>query len=405
MTEIDAGRERGRSTRRKKAAYEALRRSGYMDTPDVRAADVPFWQDTLQDGRRPPSSTPRRRSPRSSSVENRPYIDLFTATSGTCPTFDRRRGTFTAGGVREQRRRRPACSPTPACMTHFFGNLAFRRVRWVQETFAARSSRPRSRRRRRDVGGASPYTGVWPFDQHRRHGERRPRQLPRHVVGHLRELPLDDEPHRAAVRELRRERRRTSRRSRCRRRSTARRSRRCTDYLPAGETTAWRFGVPAARHPGARRGDGRRPRRREVRRRAHVELGARQDGHRRHAAGGSRRDHPDASSTASPQAASSCRPGHLRALRGDHDAGLAGPDQRERPVRRLLRGCLERRLEGLFRHRRAAGQRRHRQLLDVYERSGGTTTLVSQGQINGNGAVQAGFAGASGDGSRGLLPH
>jgi hypothetical protein len=38
--------------------------------------------------------------------------------------------------------------------------------------------------------------------------------------------------------------------------------------------------------------------------------------------------------------------------------------------------------------------------LDVYERSGGTTTLVSQGQINGNGDLFSGFAGASGDGSK-----
>ena len=37
---------------------------------------------------------------------------------------------------------------------------------------------------------------------------------------------------------------------------------------------------------------------------------------------------------------------------------------------------------------------------DIYERSGGTTTLVSQGEINGNGNFHASFAGASSDGSR-----
>ena len=47
---------------------------------------------------------------------------------------------------------------------------------------------------------------------------------------------------------------------------------------------------------------------------------------------------------------------------GDHDPGLPGPDQRQRRLRRLLRRRLERRLEGLLPHRRAAGQRRHRQL-------------------------------------------
>jgi hypothetical protein len=37
---------------------------------------------------------------------------------------------------------------------------------------------------------------------------------------------------------------------------------------------------------------------------------------------------------------------------------------------------------------------------DIYERSGGTTTQVSEGQINGNGAFGADFAGASSDGSK-----
>lgn len=37
---------------------------------------------------------------------------------------------------------------------------------------------------------------------------------------------------------------------------------------------------------------------------------------------------------------------------------------------------------------------------DVYERSGGTTTLVSAGQINGNGVLDATFAGASASGQR-----
>jgi uncharacterized LabA/DUF88 family protein len=38
--------------------------------------------------------------------------------------------------------------------------------------------------------------------------------------------------------------------------------------------------------------------------------------------------------------------------------------------------------------------------IDLYARSGGTTTLVSAGQINGNGAFHADFAGASPDGAR-----
>ncbi len=40
---------------------------------------------------------------------------------------------------------------------------------------------------------------------------------------------------------------------------------------------------------------------------------------------------------------------------------------------------------------------------DVYERSGGATTQVSQGEVNGNGAFEAAFAGASDDGSKVLF--
>ena len=38
--------------------------------------------------------------------------------------------------------------------------------------------------------------------------------------------------------------------------------------------------------------------------------------------------------------------------------------------------------------------------LDVYKRSGGTTTWISRGQVNGNGALDAIFEGASSDGSK-----
>lgn len=37
---------------------------------------------------------------------------------------------------------------------------------------------------------------------------------------------------------------------------------------------------------------------------------------------------------------------------------------------------------------------------DLYQRSGNTTTLISAGQVNGNGAFDATFTGASADGSR-----
>ena len=59
-----------------------------------------------------------------------------------------------------------------------------------------------------------------------------------------------------------------------------------SDYLPARRDHRVALRRPGGRHPGARRRHGRRPRGRRVRRRPHLELGARQDGHRRHAQDG-----------------------------------------------------------------------------------------------------------------------
>ena len=139
-------------------------------------------------------------------------------------------------------------------MKQFFGNFAFRRVRWVQETFVCTKFPAEIATTPTDVGGAAPYTGVWPFASIAGKADDRPRRLPRHVGGHLRELPLDHQPHRAAVRELRRDRAATRRRSSVPTPLDGRRRTRddATTCRPA-RRLAWRFGVPVDRPDGARR--------------------------------------------------------------------------------------------------------------------------------------------------------
>ncbi|MEM9195182.1 MAG: DUF1588 domain-containing protein, partial [Myxococcota bacterium] len=51
----------------------------------------------------------------------------------------------------------------PQVMRHFHSNLAFRRVRWVQETFAC-SEFPAEIGEPQDVGGENAYTSPWPFE-------------------------------------------------------------------------------------------------------------------------------------------------------------------------------------------------------------------------------------------------
>ena len=92
---------------------------------------------------------------------------------------------------------------------------------------------------------------------------------------------------------------------------------------------------------------------------------------------------------------------HLRALRGDDDPGLPGrrstatapSTPTSAAPRATARGSSSTPPSSWSAATPTATS-------DIYERSGGTTTLVSQGQINGNGAFGAGFTGASSDGSR-----
>ena len=77
---------------------------------------------------------------------------------------------------------------------------------------------------------------------------------------------------------------------------------------------------------------------------------------------------------------------HLRALRRHDDAGLRRPDQRQRRLPRRLRGDLGRRLAGLLQQRQSrSSPRTPTPTFDVYERSGGITTLISVGEPAGNG--------------------
>jgi hypothetical protein len=47
---------------------------------------------------------------------------------------------------------------------HFFSNFGFRRVRWLQETFACTAFPAELAFASTSVGGMQPYTGVFPFD-------------------------------------------------------------------------------------------------------------------------------------------------------------------------------------------------------------------------------------------------
>ena len=96
-------------------------------------------------------------------VENRSYLELLTATSGTCPTYNATTYAFTAGNCTNGAPATVGLLTHPGVHAHFFGNLAFRRVRFVQETFACTKFPAELAEASTDVGGAQPYTGKFPF--------------------------------------------------------------------------------------------------------------------------------------------------------------------------------------------------------------------------------------------------
>jgi hypothetical protein len=226
----------------KKTAYETLVRQ-YLAGPRFARQMFRFWQDTLKMGDDPgKDSAPAFLA--KLAVEDRSYLEALTATSGTCPGFDPATGTFTPGNCNNTSQT-VGLLTHPGMQAHFFSNLGFRRVRWVQETFACTAFPAEIATAATDVGGPSPYTGVFPFASiagaptggrvdfrdtksvicancHSNMNHIAPLFAYYDQQGQLSPsmavpVPLPDEP-RAAI----------------------------SDYLPPGEPMAWRFGVPVS---------------------------------------------------------------------------------------------------------------------------------------------------------------
>lgn len=98
-------------------------------------------------------------------VTDQPYTNLFTATAGTCPKFDETSATFTPGDVLDDKGAPIAMAGIlndPGIMVNFASNMAFRRTRFIQETFAC-SKFPAESQGTPTPMGAALYTSPWPF--------------------------------------------------------------------------------------------------------------------------------------------------------------------------------------------------------------------------------------------------
>jgi Protein of unknown function (DUF1585) len=155
----------GKSGADQKTAYE-----GYVD--ELLAADprfatrmIQWWRDTLKTG---PIANAPQGSPSYDTaatyaamlvVDDRSYTDLFTAATNTCPTYAN--GRFTPASCKND-------APTaglltdPGIQSQYYANMAFRRARFIQETFACTKFPA-------EFGASTPmgaglYTSPWDFD-------------------------------------------------------------------------------------------------------------------------------------------------------------------------------------------------------------------------------------------------
>ena len=127
---------------------------------------IAFWQNTMRMGGPAGGGKPSRDTAPTFAarltVEGQPFTNLFTATSNTCPTFDGK--TFTNGDCVNG----PVTAgilADPGLQGQYYGNLAFRRVRFFQETFACRKQPAELSSMPTPIGtSGQSYTSPWKFE-------------------------------------------------------------------------------------------------------------------------------------------------------------------------------------------------------------------------------------------------
>lgn len=145
----------------KKAAYETLV-AAYLTRPEFGRQMLAFWRDTFKMGESADLDTAPIFAA-DLAVNNGSYMDLFTRASNNCPTYNAATNTFAPGECTNGGPKAGVLT-NPGAMAHYFGNFAFRRVKWVQETFDCLKFPVELDGTPQDIGGTTPYTGVWSFD-------------------------------------------------------------------------------------------------------------------------------------------------------------------------------------------------------------------------------------------------
>jgi hypothetical protein len=96
-------------------------------------------------------------------VNDRSMMDLFTAAAKTCPTLDVGKGTFTDADCQLSNNLTASGVLTdPGAMAQFYSNMSMRRVRWIQESFVC-TKYPAEYSTSPVTMGNGQYVSPWPF--------------------------------------------------------------------------------------------------------------------------------------------------------------------------------------------------------------------------------------------------
>lgn len=96
-------------------------------------------------------------------LSGRSMLELFTASEGTCPSLQN--GVIVLANCNNAVATHAGVLSNPDAMRHFASNMAFRRVKWVQETFMCSSMPAEYVAEPKPVGNSGLlYTTPWPIE-------------------------------------------------------------------------------------------------------------------------------------------------------------------------------------------------------------------------------------------------
>jgi len=138
-----------------------------LEDPRFTERMIKFWKDAMRmsggaEGGNPSRNTAPNLAARIT-VEGRPFSDLFTSPSNNCPEYDGTNKVFTDGECGGGAPVEAGVLTNPGVHYQFYGSMAFRRVRWLQEVFVC-TKFPAEYSDKPEVKNGVDYVSPWPFE-------------------------------------------------------------------------------------------------------------------------------------------------------------------------------------------------------------------------------------------------